>query len=300
MRCAAPQNPVGRICACPLRALRRGALPARNGQNRCLARARIDECDSVDHRQEFSDCRTSDQRHEQPGHAARRHWSALAGKMYLVAAVIFRSTVPFPAIELGALIYVLAPLAIGRRAPGVKAVIRLIQAAQPWGMIEVFMLGTLITLVKLSRAADLTLGPALFAFIALSILLACLSAFEPRHLWHSAASDGSSFPRKTNSIGRTWALLLAAAILYIPANLLPVMHTRSLLGVQDDTIISGIVFFWNSGSWAIAIIIFVASVVVPLLKLAALALLAFTAQRGMRGGQRARARLYRLIERIGR
>src|SRR5260363_317717 len=221
-------------------------------------------------------------------------------KMFLVAAMMFGSTVLFTAIELGALIYVLAPLAIGRRAPGVKAVIRLIQAARPWGMIEVFMLGTLITLVKLSRAADLTLGPALFAFIALSMLLACLSAFEPRHLWHSAASDGSSCPRKTNSIGRTWALLLAAAILYIPANLLPVMHTRSLLGVQDDTIISGIVFFWNSGSWAIAIIIFVASVVVPLLKLAALALLAFTAQRGMRGGQRARARLYRLIERIGR
>ncbi len=227
-------------------------------------------------------------------------WQLWRENMYLVAAMMFSSTVLFPALELAALIYVLAPLAIGRRAPGLKPLIRLIQAARPWSMIEVFMLGTLITLVKLSSAAHLTLGPALFAFIALSILLAFLSAFEPRHLWHCVTSDDLVLPRKPNSIARTWALLLAAAILYIPANLLPIMHTRSLLGVQDDTIISGIVFFWASGSWAIAMIIFIFSVVVPLLKLAALALLAFTAQRGMRGRPLQRTQLYRLIERIGR
>lgn len=106
--------------------------------------------------------------------------------------------------------------------------------------------------------------------------------------------------RKPDSIARTWALLIAAALLYIPANLLPVMHTRSLFGTQDDTIMSGVVYFWTSGSWALAIIVFVASIMVPLLKLSVLSLLAFTAQRRSHWQPTQRTRLYLLIERIGR
>jgi paraquat-inducible protein A len=117
---------------------------------------------------------------------------------------------------------------------------------------------------------------------------------------HCARCGARIEARKPNSIARTWALLLAAAILYIPANVLPILHTRSLLGVQDDTILSGIVFFWTSGSWVIALIILIASVVVPLLKLVALARLAIAAQRGARGRSLQCAQLYRFVERIGR
>ena len=106
--------------------------------------------------------------------------------------------------------------------------------------------------------------------------------------------------RHPDSINRTWALLIAAAILYIPANLLPVMYTHSLFGVEDDTIMSGVVFFWTSGSKGLAIIIFIASVVVPMLKLATLALLAFTAQRRSRWRPEQRTKLYRMVEFIGR
>jgi paraquat-inducible protein A len=106
--------------------------------------------------------------------------------------------------------------------------------------------------------------------------------------------------RKPDSIARTWALLIAAAILYIPANLLPVMHTRSLLGAEDDTIMSGVVYFWTSGSWVLAIIVFVASIMVPMIKLGVLSLLAFTAGRRSRWRPTQRTRLYLLIERIGR
>ena len=106
--------------------------------------------------------------------------------------------------------------------------------------------------------------------------------------------------RHPDSIGRTWALLIAAAILYIPANLLPVMYTHSLFGVEDDTIMSGVVLFWTSGSKGLAIIIFIASMVVPMLKLATLALLAFTAQRRSRWRPVQRTRLYRMVEFIGR
>ncbi|HEY3595994.1 MAG TPA: paraquat-inducible protein A [Paraburkholderia sp.] len=106
--------------------------------------------------------------------------------------------------------------------------------------------------------------------------------------------------RNPDSLMRTWALLIAAAVLYIPANLLPVLHTSSLLGAENDTIMSGVVYFWTSGDWPLAIIVFVASILVPMLKLSVLALLTITAQRRSRWQPLERAKLYRLVERIGR
>eukprot|EP01034_Spumella_vulgaris_P041885 gene41885-51912_t len=78
------------------------------------------------------------------------------------------------------------------------------------------------------------------------------------------------------------------------------MYTQSLFGKEDDTIISGVVYFWNSGSPALAAIIFIASIVVPVAKLGALALLAYTAQRGSRWRPRQRTVLYRMVEFVGR
>jgi paraquat-inducible protein A len=112
--------------------------------------------------------------------------------------------------------------------------------------------------------------------------------------------DAPLHQRKPDSLARTWALLMAAALLYIPANLLPVMHTTSLVGDEDDTIMSGIVFFWTSGDWPLAVIVFVASILVPMLKLFVLALLATTAQRGSTWRTHERTALYRIVEFIGR
>ncbi|CAB3777129.1 paraquat-inducible protein A [Pararobbsia alpina] len=106
--------------------------------------------------------------------------------------------------------------------------------------------------------------------------------------------------RKPDSLARTWALLIAAIIMYLPANLLPVMHTVSLFGDQDDTIMSGIVYFWTSGSWPLAVIVFIASFMVPMLKLVVLGLLAITSQRGSRWRPIQRTRLFRIVEFIGR
>jgi len=106
--------------------------------------------------------------------------------------------------------------------------------------------------------------------------------------------------RKRDSIRRTWALLLAAAIMYLPANLLPVMITQSLFGTQQDTILSGVIYFWVSGSYGLAALIFTASFLVPLFKLAALFVLVVMAQRRSTWRQRERARLYHLLELIGR
>ena len=106
--------------------------------------------------------------------------------------------------------------------------------------------------------------------------------------------------RKTDSLNRTWAFLIAACLMYIPANLLPVMITRSLLGTQHDTILSGIILFWVSGSYGLAAIIFIASFLVPLFKLAALFVLVVSAQRRSNWRREERSKLYHMIEFIGR
>lgn len=106
--------------------------------------------------------------------------------------------------------------------------------------------------------------------------------------------------RKPNSISRTWALLIAAAILYIPANVLPVTVTTSLGKTQSDTIMSGVIYFMKTGSWPIALVIFVASVCVPLLKLVVLSGLLISVQRKSRWRSRERTVLYRITELVGR
>lgn len=106
--------------------------------------------------------------------------------------------------------------------------------------------------------------------------------------------------RKPDSIARTWALLIAAYILFIPANLLPVMNTGSITGTQQDTIISGVVFLWINGSWPLAVLVFFASIVVPMVKLIALTFLLVSVQRGSSWRPLERTKLYRFLEFIGR
>ncbi len=106
--------------------------------------------------------------------------------------------------------------------------------------------------------------------------------------------------RKPNSIVRAWALVLAAAVFYIPANVLPITHTTSLGAVQSDTIMSGVIYFIQTGSWPVALVIFVASVFVPLMKLLILATLLISVQRRWQWRPLDRTRLYRITEVIGR
>ena len=106
--------------------------------------------------------------------------------------------------------------------------------------------------------------------------------------------------RKPDSLKRTWAFILAAMILYLPAVLLPVMVTSTLFGAQSDTILSGVVYLWTTGSWSLAVIVFIASVVVPMLKILSLTYLAWSTQ--LRSGliPQQRTRIYRMVEFVGR
>ena len=106
--------------------------------------------------------------------------------------------------------------------------------------------------------------------------------------------------RKPDSIARTWALILAAYIFYIPANLLPITTVISLGKAQSDTIMSGVIYFIKTGMWPIALVIFVASIFVPLLKLFLLTYLLISVQRKSHWRPRDRTRLYRVTEVVGR
>lgn len=106
--------------------------------------------------------------------------------------------------------------------------------------------------------------------------------------------------RTPNSIAHCWALIISAYIIYIPANLLPIMETGSLMDYRKDTIMSGVIHLWHTGSWGISTIVFVASIMVPLFKLIALSLLLVSVQRRSTWWPMQRARLYRLVELVGR
>jgi len=105
--------------------------------------------------------------------------------------------------------------------------------------------------------------------------------------------------RRPDAIARCWAYLIAATLLYIPANLLPIMQTSTLFENHRDTILSGVVTLWKSGSWDLAIIVFVASIVVPMLKIIVLVMLLFTTRRGTDWCLVERTRLYRIVEFVG-
>lgn len=117
---------------------------------------------------------------------------------------------------------------------------------------------------------------------------------------HCPRCGASLHFRNPGSVSRCWALLVAAYILYIPANLLIMMETGSLISYRKDTIVSGVVHLWETGSWGIAVIVFIASVTIPLLKLFSLTLLLISVQRRSRWHPRQRTRLYRLVEFVGR
>jgi paraquat-inducible protein A len=209
-------------------------------------------------------------------------------------------------------------------------------------MAEVFVLGIIVSYVKLAKMAVVVPGPSLYGLCAFIVAAAAaVSALDIRSVWEVLGdpSEGAAInlpkgaqtareanlaacstcgrlspstsaacsrcgatlhSRKLKSRERTWALLVTAVLLYLPANLLPVMQVVSLGRLQADTIMGGIFYFLRTGSWPLALLIFIASVVVPILKIIVLAALLISEHRRSRRWPGHRARLYRLTELVGR
>ena len=106
--------------------------------------------------------------------------------------------------------------------------------------------------------------------------------------------------RKPDSISRTWAYLIAAAICYVPANLLPVLKTTTAQGTDTDTIMQGVVLLWSPTGWPLSILVLIASIMIPSAKILALTYLLIGVQRGAATGQRQRVRMFRVVQFVGR
>jgi paraquat-inducible protein A len=260
--------------------------------------------------------------------------------MWGLATVVLLTIIVMPAAQMLGLLYVLLPIKLNRIPWKLREVFRIVQSLRPWAMMEVFMLGILVSIVKLAKMATIVPGVAALAFMALIFVLAAsLAVLDPHAVWErikiqesirgiqiartqliachtchllctlpSKGVHGLVCPRcgthlhrrKPNSIARTWYLILAAAIFYIPANVLPITIITSLGKKQSDTIISGVIYFISAGMWPIALVIFVASVFVPLLKLLALGYLCFSVQRNSGWRPVDRTKIYRMTEVVGR
>lgn len=258
-----------------------------------------------------------------------------------LSAVLITTVILAPLAHVLGMILVIVQVQRGSQDAWTAKVFRLVGEFRGWGMAEVFVLGLLISYVKLAQWAVVVPGPSLFALGAFMILVAAaVSSLDPQALWNQlqppppspsvpqgattalAAAlvacptcgllsplagtmvcprcDATLHSRKPNGQQRTWALLITTALLYIPANLLPVMRVVSVGHAQDDTIFSGILHLARSGSWGLALVILIASILVPLFKLAILTTLLLSERSRSRWRPDHRARLYRLMEVVGR
>jgi paraquat-inducible protein A len=101
-----------------------------------------------------------------------------------LAVLVFFTTVLAPLVQIVGMLYTMAPLQAGRRAPAAMWVLRNIRQFQPWGMMEVYMLGILVSLAKLAKMATIVPGVAVFAFMALIFTLAAMMAvYDPHQIW---------------------------------------------------------------------------------------------------------------------
>lgn len=227
---------------------------------------------------------------------------------YLSLAIITSlATVLLPGIVIVG-IFLLSLAQIKQQRPFyLNRLFRLVKALLPWSMAEIFLVGTLVSLIKITELADVAIGMSFYAFIGFSALTAlCISQFDVTRyrMWLNQGVPPSPKPlsekQASESIQRTWALLITACILYIPANVLPIMYTELFGQETPNTIIGGVISLWESGSYPVAIVILIASVVVPVAKIVILAWLNFSVQRQKTSSKQLRIRYYRITEAIGR
>lgn len=261
---------------------------------------------------------------------------ALGGEgMWEVGVVVLGTTMLAPVARIFGMVWVLAGMRMRRPPRGLHVVFRWVELLRPWSMVEVFLLGVFVAYTRLVALATVHVGGALYALAGLMlVMVAADAAMDPEAVWeeleqrgltagpnragvpHAIGCDSCGLvshgsrtcprcgytlrQRKTNSLNRTWALLLAAALLYIPANILPVMTVISLGRGQPDTILTGVEQLVRSGLWPLALLVFFASITVPVLKLVGLVTMLIATHRGSAARLRERTLLYRIVDSVGR
>jgi paraquat-inducible protein A len=113
-------------------------------------------------------------------------WRLWQERMPIMSILVLMTTILMPLLEIAGVIWLLLPLTFAKRPPAFGLVFRTLQAAHPWAMVEVFILGILVALVKLAHLADVLPGPAMVGFATLMLILATMSSImEPRDVWQA-------------------------------------------------------------------------------------------------------------------
>jgi paraquat-inducible protein A len=256
--------------------------------------------------------------------------------MAALGAVVIFVTVLAPLARLVGTLYVLIRLHERRPPRHLRRVFALAERLRPWSMIDVFVFGVFVAYVKLGDLVTIGLLAGVYALLALTFVLVWMdSALDREAVWErldrrnlaggSGGLEGAvgcetcglvSVPepndarcprcesalheRKPNSVARTWALVIAAAIFYIPANYYPVLSVVQLGAGQPSTILGGVEELVTAGQYPLALLVFFASIAVPVLKLVGLSIMLITIQTGRTGWLRDRVRLYHIVRFIGR
>lgn len=252
----------------------------------------------------------------------------------VVGILVFLVTLVMPGLKLGIITVTLFGLELQLPKPLLRALFRWYVPISPWAMIDVYLLGFMVAYTRLAGMFSVHLDTALYALIGLMISMAAVDgSLDHERLWRALDESPESHPvnstkaaschvcgllnditteqscrrchtklhaRKPASISRCWAFTIAAACLYIPANLYPFMTLTSFGQTTPYTIMGGIAELAQAGLWPLALLVFFASISIPLLKLFGLGFMLISTQRGSRKSLHGRTTTYRIIDFIGR
>ena len=253
-----------------------------------------------------------------------------------LALIVTATAIIAPLAKILVVLFVLLGLRTAEPPKNLPLVFRWYSRIGPWAMVEVFLLGVFVAFTRLGAIATVDTGVALYAVGALMISMVTADyLLDVQGVWETMEARGLVPPAKPgpgkpigchecgrvnyaqdgdrcnrcnaalherlpNSLTNTWALLIASAALYIPANVFPVLTTIRLGRATPSTILGGAQELLDAGMWPLALLVFVASIMVPLLKLLSLTFMLITTHRRSAWRLHDRTRLFRLIDFIGR
>lgn len=253
-----------------------------------------------------------------------------------LSALVIATLMLLPALELMVMLAALVAAQASWHSRRLAWLFGCLERISPWSMPEVFLVGAGVAYTRLHAIAEVEVGPALVATGGFVLAITAADAVLDREavwqrmggvrdpgapsdaalpmigcdvcglVWRSAPGERCTRcahvlgHRKVNSIARVWACVIAAAILYVPANLLPVMTIVRAGRGGPRTILGGVVELADNQLWALAVIVFLASVAIPLLKLGILTSILVLTGRGSPMYLRLRTRLYKLVKAVGR
>ena len=265
----------------------------------------------------------------------------LLGQNYLLlGSLVCLILIVLPVLYLVSIFHLSWSLKWRRRVPYVQRYLaRWFIVIEPWLMADVFLVGILVALVKMSSLADIELGLSFWAFCAYVVLMVkTVSLVDKRWYWLQVAGPAKEVPsiqampaqqqgligchfcgatllkdakhcdrcrhsvhsRRPGSLKKTLSYLIAAMVMYIPANVFPIMETTFLGATESSTIMGGVLLLWSIGSYPVAMIIFFASVVIPLAKILSLSWLTWQCYFPTERATMQKMKLYRLTELVGR